>query len=78
MHTHEEWLSKAKSDLRSAKTLLASDDDLVLDGAIYHTQQCAEKSLKAYLDYNKHKLEKTHNLVVLIGFCGNYDNNFTF
>ncbi len=76
MQTHEEWLHKSKSDLCAAKTLFESNNNLILDAAVYHTQQCAEKSFKAYLDYRKHKIEKTHNLVVLVGFCGSYDDTF--
>lgn len=38
----ESWLFKAKNDLRAAKTFL-KHDQLTLDAAIYHTQQCAEK-----------------------------------
>lgn len=46
MEIHEEWLFKANSDLESAKVLLKNN---LLDTAIYHTQQSAEKALKGYL-----------------------------
>jgi hypothetical protein len=48
MKQHETWLEKALRDLKSAKKLFESDEP-ILDTAIYHTQQCAEKALKAYL-----------------------------
>jgi len=44
MPGHDAWLAKASSDLRSA-VKLSKDGDDTLDTAIYHTQQCAEKSL---------------------------------
>jgi HEPN domain-containing protein len=45
MKPHEEWLFKAAQDIESARVLLDSKNSL-FDIAIYHTQQCAEKSLK--------------------------------
>jgi HEPN domain-containing protein len=45
MKPYESWLIKAYHDLISAKKL-AQDQEPVLDTAIYHTQQCAEKALK--------------------------------
>jgi HEPN domain-containing protein len=56
MKPHEEWLFKAEHDLASSGYLLSSPDSL-FDISIYHTQQCAEKSLKAYLN-NKIKSVK--------------------
>jgi len=45
MQKHEHWLFIAEEDLDSAKILLAES----LMTALFHIQQCAEKSLKAYL-----------------------------
>jgi len=58
MKPHEEWLFKADHDLKSAKFSLSSIDPLY-DIAIYHTQQCAEKSLKAVLAFQKKKSIKS-------------------
>ena len=68
MLPHEEWLFKATHDLKSAGILFKNDEPL-LDIAIYHTQQCGEKSLKAYLAFNKQELSKTHNLKTLLEEC---------
>ncbi len=48
MKPHKEWLFKAEHDLKSAELLLQSVEPLY-DIIVYHTQQCAEKALKAYL-----------------------------
>ena len=44
MKPHEEWLFKADQDLKSAQLLYDSPENL-LDIAVYHCQQCAEKAL---------------------------------
>jgi len=49
---HELWLLKAENDLYIAEKI-AENNDKALDMAIGHTQQCAEKALKAYLVYCK-------------------------
>lgn len=73
---HEKWLTKSRNDLRSSK-ILVNDDDPVLDTAIYHTQQCAEKALKAFLAYKGHAIERTHDVVYLIELCADYHPEFT-
>ena len=42
------WLSKAEADLRGATVDLAADPPL-LEDALFHCQQAAEKALKAFL-----------------------------
>ena len=75
MLEHEEWLFKARQDLKSAKYLSNAEDSL-FDTAIYHTQQCAEKALKGYLVFKKHPVTKTHDLHVLIQLCLKFDQDF--
>jgi len=55
------WLTKAASDLRSAR-VLGSADDAPLDTAIYHCQQTAEKAVKAFLVAKEISPEKTHDI----------------
>jgi len=55
------WLTKAASDLRSAR-VLGSADDAPLDTAIYHCQQTAEKAVKAFLVSREISPEKTHDI----------------
>ena len=76
MRNHEKWenwLSKASGDLRVSKILLREE---LLDTAIYHTQQCAEKALKGYLVYHKQAIKKTHDLTNLLEDCINKDSYF--
>jgi HEPN domain-containing protein len=60
-----DWLTRADHDLRSARALAALADPL-LDTAIYHCQQAAEKSVKAWLQANDVVIPKTHDIEALI------------
>lgn len=75
MKPYESWLVKAYHDLISAKKL-AQGEEPVLDTAIYHTQQCAEKALKAYLSYKQQPPQKSHNLRLLVELCEEIDESF--
>jgi HEPN domain-containing protein len=44
VHEISQWLVKADHDLRSARQLFSADPPL-LDTAVYHCQQTAEKDL---------------------------------
>lgn len=69
------WITKAKSDLHLAEKGV-KDDDLTLDTAIYHTQQCAEKSFKGFLAFHGNTFTKTHDLVKLLEACCSIDAEF--
>ncbi len=71
----KEWLIKALSDLKMAKKGIKDDDD-TLDGAAYHTHQCAEKALKAFLFFSKQPIKKVHDLELLVELCSAIDQNF--
>ena len=73
MKSYEEWLYKAEQDLKSAKLLLANK---LTSPAIYHTQQCAEKALKAFLAYKNMIVPKSHNLDELCLKCCELDQVF--
>ncbi len=75
MKPHEEWLYKAENDIESAKYLLSSPKPL-FDIAVYHTQQCAEKSLKAFLAFSEKEIDRTHNLKMLSEICAEIDESF--
>ncbi len=75
MKPYEEWLYKAENDIEAAQYLLSSPKPLY-DVAIYHTQQCAEKSLKSFLAYHNQEIDKTHNLKMLVENCTVIDESF--
>lgn len=72
MPNHKDWLFKAKSDLTSAIKLF-KDDDETLDTAAYHTQQCVEKALKAFIVFNHQNPPRTHDLEKLLESCAVFD-----
>jgi len=55
------WLTKAASDLKSAR-LLGSAEEAPLDTGIYHCQQTAEKAVNAFLVARGVTPEKTHDV----------------
>ena len=75
MRNYKAWIYKAKNDLKSALKLLDGDDP-IMDTAIYHTQQCAEKALKGYLSFKKQPLRKSHDIELLVEICSKIDAEF--
>jgi len=70
-----QWILKARHDIESSRLLLASDPQ-ILDTAVYHCQQAAEKVLKAYLTLHDVPFMKTHDLTVLVEQCMDKDASF--
>jgi len=75
MESFEKWIIKAETDLKSAKKLFEGGNQ-ILDTSIYHTQQCAEKALKTYLDFKLQPIEQTHDLNKLLLSCKDLDADF--
>jgi HEPN domain-containing protein len=69
------WLERARSDLGSARKLLAGPEQFP-DTALYHCQQASEKALKAFLVQHDVEFEKTHNLQALVGMCAKINGQF--
>lgn len=74
-HLVRSWMIKAQRDLASARVLAASDPPL-LDTAIYHCQQAAEKAVKGYLVFCDHAFERIHDVEVLIRTAAGYRPEF--
>lgn len=70
-----DWLTRADHDLRSARAL-ASLADPLLDTAIYHCQQAAEKSIKAWLQARDEVIPKTHDIEDLVELAATSDADF--
>jgi len=66
------WLRKAADDLRSARVDLDADPPLVED-ALFHCQQAAEKAMKAFLTAHAVAFRKTHDLDELASACERID-----
>ena len=64
-----EWISKAEGDWTAAGTLFRSRKHPNYDGACFHTQQCAEKYLKARLEEAGITFGKTHDLEKLLSLA---------
>lgn len=59
------WVKKAHLDLRAAEVDLAAAPPLIED-ALFHAQQAAEKSIKAFLCWHDKPFRKTHDLRELL------------
>ncbi len=62
------WLQKAAQDVRGGEIDLAAIPPL-LEDAVFHCQQVAEKSFKALLTFHNQPFRKTHNLEELGEAC---------
>jgi len=72
-HNYEAWLKIAQEDLSAAKGLLKLE---LFSTVTFHCQQAAEKSLKAFLIFNKQTVLKTHDLLLLLELCMHIDKDF--
>lgn len=60
-----DWLTRARRGLEAARALAALSEPL-LDSAIYHCQQAAEKALKGWLQMQDDPFPKTHDIERLV------------
>lgn len=72
----QSWLIKAQHDLASAHVLAANDSPL-LDTAIYHCQQAAEKAVKGFLVFCDQEFERVHDVEALIKAAMPYQARFS-
>jgi HEPN domain-containing protein len=66
------WFQKAANDLRGADIDLAASPPLVED-ALFHCQQAAEKAMKGFLSAHDRPFKKTHDLDELGRACESLD-----
>ena len=69
------WLIKALHDLYAAQRLSTGKKPL-LDYAVYHCQQAAEKALKGFLVFHDIRVDKTHDIRALILTVGELNKDF--
>jgi HEPN domain-containing protein len=63
-----EWWHRTVQDLAAAEWLFAGGPGLV-DSALFHCQQVAEKALKSYLAWRDQPFPRTHNIATLRDMC---------
>ena len=63
-----EWVNYAEEDLIMAKSALKRKKPLTT-ASCFHSQQCAEKYLKAILVAKDVEFPKTHDLLILNTLC---------
>lgn len=66
------WMQKADNDLRGAQIDLQANPALIED-ALFHCQQAAEKAMKAFLAAKDVPFRKTHDLDELALACERLD-----
>ena len=71
-----EWVAKAEGDFATAGRELRPRTAPNYDAVCFHSQQCAEKYLKAFLTDHLIRFERTHVLKDLLGLCLQVDKNF--
>jgi HEPN domain-containing protein len=73
----DEWIAKAEADYKSAVTLQRRRKEPLPDIVCYHSQQCVEKYLKAYLIAQGSTPPRIHDLEDLLHLCALYDATLT-
>ena len=70
-----DWLTRASHDLGAARALSALEQPL-LDAAIYHCQQAAEKTVKGWLQLQDDPFSKTHDIEDLVNQAAKLNEDF--
>ena len=63
------WLAKAELDLKAAAHEISAPDEGLWGDVMFHSQQAAEKALKAFLALHDVPFRKTHSLEELGRQC---------
>ncbi|HOJ85462.1 MAG TPA: HEPN domain-containing protein [Elusimicrobiales bacterium] len=69
----KKWIEKADNDFKSA---FLNMKGRLFEISCFHSQQCVEKYLKAFLIYKNVEPPKTHDIAKLIKICISVDKNF--
>ena len=70
------WVDKAEEDYELALMAIRRRKRPLPGGACYHSQQCAEKYLKAFILYHSRLFPYTHDLLALKDLCAQIDPPF--
>jgi HEPN domain-containing protein len=69
----EAWIEKAEGDFYAAGRELRVRSHPAYHVSCFLSQQCAEKYLKAFLEYHGQEVPKVHNLIDLLKSCKQID-----
>lgn len=72
----KQWIEIAEEDLSVAILGLSVSSSVSYRIISFHSQQCAEKYLKAFLVFNNLEFPYTHSITTLIDLCARVDNTF--
>jgi HEPN domain-containing protein len=72
----DEWLARAEEDYYQAQSALRQRKHPAYHSACFHSQQCAEKYLKAFLVRHGIHFRKVHDLTELQDSCIQVDQTF--
>jgi HEPN domain-containing protein len=70
------WLTRAELDLKAAAHEIAAPEEALWGDVMFHSQQAAEKAMKAFLAWHDVPFRKTHNLEELGRQCLELDSAF--
>jgi len=76
LQSYEVYLKKGQADLRTSMKLLEIDSE-DYDIICFHFQQFIEKYFKSFLLFNKIKLQKVHDIGLLLAESIKIDNEFS-
>lgn len=68
-----QWIEKAEADHDAASLLIRHTRKRRADSSCFHSQQCVEKYLKAFLFQNGIPFRKTHDLMELLDLARKID-----
>ena len=72
----KEWVDEAENDFAAADLTLHGIEAPIVDAVCFHSQQCSEKYLKAFLQEHLIRFERRHELNVLLDLCVPLDGEF--
>ena len=72
----KEWVDEAENDFAAADSTLHGIEAPIVDAVCFHSQQCSEKYLKAFLQEHLIRFERRHELNVLLDLCVPLDGEF--
>jgi len=70
------WVAKAEVDFGNAGTVLKHGEEHVVESVCFHSQQCVEKYLKAFLEEHEIEFRRIHSLDPLLNLCAGKDGKF--